>query len=345
MGRMIDILRNADRRPNGDTHLAEEPLELAEAEETAAIPITASDPVEEPPLVDDDTVPFIEVGGPRELGLRIVGGNDLSPSATEPPANPGRQAGHVARTHGLTAGIRPDMGRPVPMGSSAPAPALFTIRFQPIHAARLGSRGPLPELIAFHQPEHPISVQYRSLAAEIDRQLPGELPRVLLLTGAADGVGTSTVLLNLAITLARQDSTVTVVDAHVGRPALAERLGLPGGPGLREVLAGQMPPAWCVQETAHPKLMVLPAGVAGQPRAGAVVSPILEALRERNDCVLIDAGPWGEVIAADLAGISDAVYLVLRQDAMATAETALMQDEILQRTGRLRGCVITSRDT
>lgn len=221
---------------------------------------------------------------------------------------------------------------------------LLTICFQPVRAAGLGGRGPAAELVAFHEPEHAVSGQYRSLAAEIGRQLPGNSPRVLLFTGAADVVGTSTVLLNLAVTFAQQKMTVTVVDAHIARPVLGERLGLPPAPGLREVLAGQMPPAWCLQETVLANLCLLPAGLLGQPHEGTDVMGIVETLRASNDCVLIDAGPWADAgLAANLAGGSDAVYLVVRQEA--AAESTPLQDTILQQTGRLRGCVVTARET
>jgi Mrp family chromosome partitioning ATPase len=212
-----------------------------------------------------------------------------------------------------------------------------------VHAAGLGGRGPAADIVAFHEPEHAVSVQYRSLAAEIVRQLPGTAPRVLLFAGSADGVGASTVLLNLAVTFAKQGMTVTVVDAHMSRPALGDRLGLPPAPGLREVLAGQMPPAWCLQESLLANLCLLPAGLIGQPPNEANVASIVESLRERNDCVLIDAGPWTDGgLAANLAGGSDAVYLVMRQES--AAESTALQEAILQQTGRLRGCVLTARE-
>jgi Mrp family chromosome partitioning ATPase len=332
---MIDILRTADRRPGPEPTPADEPAEAIEPagpepdEEVSAV---APDAEPEPPIEDDDEVPFIEVGGPREPALRLV-----------PAPQPALAVAGVCDPGPASQGpATEDPVRPL-LRPTEESPGLFTIRFQPVHAARLGGRGPAAEVIAFHQPDHPISVQYRSLAAEIARQLPGSLPRVLLFTGAAGGVGTSTVVLNLAVTLARQDARVTVADAHLSRPALAARLGLPAGPGLREVLAGQMPPAWCVQETAQPNLLVLPAGAAGVPREGAELGAILELLRDRSDCVLLDAGPWGEAAAADLAGGCDAVYLVMRQEAAATPATAELQEEILQQTGRLRGCVLTQR--
>jgi Mrp family chromosome partitioning ATPase len=331
MGRMIDILRTADRRPVAEIVPTDEPNESRHDE--VPTPIAKLAPIAEPALEDDDGVPFIEVGGPRETSLRLV-----------PAAEPTEDRGQRTEDKGQRAETLPLSSVLGPLSSTDDPLTLFTIRFHPVHAARLGGRSPVAELIAFHQPDHPISVQYRSLAAEIARQLPGTLPRVLLFTGAAGNVGTSTVLLNLAMTLARQDAKVTVADAHLARPALAARLGLPDGPGLREVLAGQMPPAWCLQETAHPNLLVLPAGTAGQPRDGADLNAILEMLRDRSDCVLLDAGPWGEgAIATDLAAGSDAVYLVLSHEAAGTPATATLQEEILEQTGRLRGCVLTQR--
>ena len=110
----------------------------------------------------------------------------------------------------------------------------------------------------------------------------------LLFAGAADDVGTSTVLLNLAVTLARQEATVTVVDAHLARPALADRLGLPPAPGLREVLAGQMPrgvvPAG--NGAAEPVSCCRPA-LLGQPtgrlRCDAIVEIAPRSQRLRPD--------------------------------------------------------------
>jgi Mrp family chromosome partitioning ATPase len=345
MGRMMDILRTADRRPAAHALDAEPSGGKKESDENeleSVVPSESNLHTAEPPLEDDDDVPFIEVGGKREPTLRLV----PAPAATLTIA--GVEKDQTPRLPSLKGKGEEVVGTspPFPLRQARPAgpesstPALLTIRFQPVHAARLGSRGPVAELIAFHEPDHAVSVQYRSLAAEIARQLPGSLPRILLFAGAAEAVGTSTVLLNLAVTLARQDANVTVVDANLARPGLAKRLGLPAGPGLREVLAGQMPPAWCLQETAQPNLLALPAGTSGQPRDSAELTAILEMLRERSDCVLLDAGSWTDgKMASDLAVGSDAVYLVLKQEA---AESGPLQEEVLQQTGRLRGCVLTS---
>ena len=63
----------------------------------------------------------------------------------------------------------------------------MNVRFETVHVGRMNGRALGPEFVAFHQPNHAVSVQYRSLIAEIATQLPGAKPRVLLIVSAAVG--------------------------------------------------------------------------------------------------------------------------------------------------------------
>src|SRR5207253_11034851 len=119
----------------------------------------------------------------------------------------------------------------------------LTVFFRPITADPGPARSRFAtELVTFHRPEHALSKQYQNLAGTLTAQLPATRSRVLLFTAAHPGAGTTTVLLNLAIALARQGKQrLVVVDANPNQPAVAERLGLPQVPGLAEVLAGSQP--------------------------------------------------------------------------------------------------------
>jgi Mrp family chromosome partitioning ATPase len=185
-----------------------------------------------------------------------------------------------------------------------------------------------------------VSGQYRALVTQIESQLPGTQPRALAVVGAAGQSGATTVLLNLAVTLAKKDATrVIVVDAHPDHPALATRLGVSAQPGLRDVLARQTPLAWSLQETIQPNLAVLTAGKPTAAWNGDELPGVLELLRGRADWVLVDAGAWEESpTAAAVAEVCDAVYLVHR---LGARDTSPLQTAILEATGRLRGCVIT----
>jgi Mrp family chromosome partitioning ATPase len=265
-------------------------------------------PFADPTDEPEATIPFVEVGGPRP--------------ATAPCSRPG-----------------------------APAPAAYPVLFHPLPPPREG-RPPAgerfaPELVTYHQPDHAVSGQYRLLCDGLMAQQPANRAQVLLFSGPAPGVGTTTVLLNVAVTIARQSrQRVVVVDANWARPAVAPRLGLPAAPGLREVLGWSVPLTQAVQDTGQANLAALTAGSDGAGRdvrlVGEPMWGVLRQLRDRFDLVLVDAPCWDgrpEVVA--LGSACDAVYLVLRQ---ADAETPRTQELVsgLPRQGSpFRGCIWT----
>ena len=275
-------------------------------------------PVEE----EEEEIPFIEVGGPREPGEGIL----LPPL---PPL---------------------EMPRPKIEASPVHNSNFMTVRFQPLAAAAPEVVSQLAvELVAFHQPDHAISAQYRDLTTSLLVQTPMEQPRVLLFTGASAGVGTTTVVLNTAITLARHNlRRVVIVDVHYKRPAAAVRLGLPESPGLRNVLAGRVALDAAVRPTAVPGLMVLPAGSADLSSsarlAGERMREILWELREHYDLVVLDAPHWDgrpEIVA--LGSACDAVYLCLPEKDHETEATAELMQIMPEQGAQLRGCILTSR--
>src|SRR5438067_2108980 len=117
-------------------------------------------------------------------------------------------------------------------------------------------------------------------------------PRVLRCTAPAAAAGTTSVLLNLAITLAREEAPrILAIDGNTGKPGIARMFAVKPTPGLAEVLAKQVPLAWAVQATMVPNLQVLAAGAAtGQtPATIAEDFPkLIEQLRQWYDWVLID---------------------------------------------------------
>jgi Mrp family chromosome partitioning ATPase len=175
----------------------------------------------------------------------------------------------------------------------------------------------IPELIAYHRPNHNVSDEYRSLLTAILQQAPMGGAQVILLTGASARTGTSTAVLNLAITRAREGpGRVAVVDAQCRRPVVAEWLGLPQSPGLREVLAGDWPLARVIRDTGQQNLYALPFGAAkgGMGHPGDALRPLLLTLRRQFEFVVVDGPSWDEgPESAALAGGCDATYLVVRK--------------------------------
>lgn len=294
---------------------------------TPPLEVVAEPPLEVDWFAGESSVPFIEVGEKETSILRLI----------EPAVVETTPTIHTPEAEAVEPLLKLN-AEPLP-------PGLFTIHFRPVIAGVLPGRGFGNELISYHDSEHPISEQYRLLLAEIALQLPSGPPRVLVFTGATAEAGTTTIVLNLAVTIARTNAAkVTVVDANFARPALAEKLGLSTSPGLFDVMSGRTPISWAVQNTRLPNLRALCAGRAVGPIHDAGLPPILERLRTESDWVLIDAPTWNRPAdSVPLADCGDALYMVVRQPDADTDQTMELQQGFLETTGRLKGCIVTQR--
>jgi Mrp family chromosome partitioning ATPase len=204
------------------------------------------------------------------------------------------------------------------------------------------------DVIAYHEPEHPVVGEYRLVRDEARRQLVEQGPRVLVFTAARPAAGTTTVILNLAVALTEDGpARVLVVDANFDRPAAAGRLGASAVSGLAEALAQTIPLAWAVQPTVVPKLHVLACGVPTDGTAQAMnrdLPRLLTQLRQWFDWVLVDAGVWGDVLGAEVLGpASDAVYLVTRDEHQERSDFLELRSAIAAVGGNPRGYVTTRR--
>ena len=88
----------------------------------------------------------------------------------------------------------------------------------------------------------------------VDKQL-----RTVLVVSASSGDGKSTVVRNLAVAAATVGSRVLVVEADLRRPTLSDQFGIAPGPGVSEVLLGEVSLDAAVQHVR--------AGVGGETRA------------------------------------------------------------------------------
>lgn len=195
---------------------------------------------------------------------------------------------------------------------------------------------PAANLITLTDPRSPVSEAYRTLRtnlefATIEREL-----RALVVTTPGAGEGKSTVLANLAVTIAQGGRQVILVDADLRRPRQSRLFGVAEGPGLSESLlvdrALDEPP---LQPSGVPGLSLLTAGAQPPNPAELLASPrmraLIETLKGRADIVLFDAPPVVPVTDAAILGArADGVLLVIRagrtkRDQAARARTLLEQ--------------------
>lgn len=145
----------------------------------------------------------------------------------------------------------------------------------------------------------------------------GERPKTLMITGAVPNEGKTTVVGNLAVTMALAGARVLLVDADLRRGGLNELVHLPAEPGLSDVLEGHADWRSVLQETAVKNLQFIGRGAAidntSELYLTARLDKMLEEFKEAYDFILFDSAPI--LVADDTASFApkvDAAFIVVR---------------------------------
>jgi Mrp family chromosome partitioning ATPase len=301
MGRMLEALKHGEgtRLAFKDKPFFEDSLER--------------DPHPESLPTPDDSIPFIEVGPHKKLegSASVMAAPGIVPlvkPTPQPRAHVPHHASHPAPEKKPTIlPIKADLLQTKPL----------SVAFEPWPSAPRLAQSIAQEIIAYHHPDHPVSQQYASLIEKMLESANTGHAHALLLVGSKPHVGTSTVLLNLAVAAAQHSKhRVVVIDAHLRRPGLAQRLGFSQSIGLQDVFQGKLALEQAVLPTPVANLHLVPAQMTNSPPAlsAEAVRWFFTWLRDRFDLLLVD-GPaldtGGELAA--LAPLCDGVYLVLPQ--------------------------------
>ncbi|MDP8923308.1 MAG: polysaccharide biosynthesis tyrosine autokinase [Chloroflexota bacterium] len=142
--------------------------------------------------------------------------------------------------------------------------------------------------------------------------LDGGAPRALLVTSAEPGEGKSTIVANLASTLAEAGSRVVVVDADLRRPTLHSLLALPNQLGLTSILDEKATWDQVIRDTRLRNVWAITSGPSTSNPAELLASPrmseLVEHMARRFDVVLLDtscllAVADAAVLARSVAGV------------------------------------------
>ena len=159
---------------------------------------------------------------------------------------------------------------------------------------------------------------FRQLRTSLLKYLHQKDATTVVIFGGNPGSGASTVIANLASSIALCEKRVLVIDANFRRPSLHRIFGVDEqAPGLGSLLADTCTFDEAVQATDSHGLHMLTAGPEESRVAERLMTPqmqrILEQVRERYDVVLIDVPP--AIVSSDamtLLGIADCAALVAR---------------------------------
>ena len=190
-----------------------------------------------------------------------------------------------------------------------------------------------------------VSEALRALRTNLQFMDVDHPPKTIVVTSPLPGDGKSTVACNLALTLAAAGTTVVLVDGDLRRSMVAKTMGLPGGAGLSDVLAGRASLAEVLQRTPKSNnLLVLAAGsvppnpseVLGSERMHTLIADLA-----KHATVIIDAPPLlpvtdGAVLTHQADGAL--VVVTLRKTTFDLLDKAL--DTLRKARGRPLGIVL-----
>lgn len=147
-------------------------------------------------------------------------------------------------------------------------------------------------LVTYSHPESIISEQFREIRTNMKFINKSE-NKIFLVTSPKDGEGKSTMVANLAVSMAQQKEKILVIDANLREPIIHSIFKIPNEKGLTNVLTGHTALEDALYQTEVSRLEVLTSGSHSFNPAELLetrgMKELLKRLAELYDVVLIDA--------------------------------------------------------
>ena len=185
------------------------------------------------------------------------------------------------------------------------------------------------------------------LSGRVDRRRhKGE--HVVMVTSLLENEGKSTIAVNLALSMAKKEKKVLLIDCDLRKPACSLILGMEGKhPGTVDVLADKIAFAEGILHPEHLGISLMPGRRSLRTATDLVNSSVMEELlqtaKENYDMVIVDTPPMSVAPDAEcVAAYADAALLVVRQNE-AFAEDLNDAIAVLEGAGtHLLGCVLNN---
>lgn len=173
--------------------------------------------------------------------------------------------------------------------------------------------------------------------------------KVLMITSVMENEGKSTVAVNLALSIAKKQSKVLLIDCDIHKPACHKILGL-GQPlfYLNDVLRDGVPKEDAIQTDKFYGLHILPAKRLPHAAASDLINTdtfrdLLQQARMEYDYVIVDTAPMSAATDAEfVTDLVDATLLVVRQNFAAAPSINRALSVLQNGTARNLGCVLNN---
>lgn len=173
----------------------------------------------------------------------------------------------------------------------------------------------LKNLIALKNPKSRSAEAFRTLRTNIQFSSLDKELRSIVVTSSGSGEGKSTVMSNLAITMAESGKKVILIDCDLRKPSIHKKMGITNAVGLTNILVQDIKKEECMVKTTVDNLFIITSGPIPPNPAELLgtkkMKDFIEELKKEFDLVLIDAPPVLAVTDAQiLSTIVDGVIFV-----------------------------------
>ena len=209
---------------------------------------------------------------------------------------------------------------------------------------------PHPALRYLRAPHSIEAENYRSIRTALLVTAEQHAARSILVSSPEPGDGKTTLVCNLALSLAQSGQRVLLLDADLRRPNVHHLFRVPQPIGLSEVLQGELDVLNAVRPTIIPGLSLITAGQVPANPAELLSSPrlhqALRDVRDEFDYVLIDAPPLLAVSdPCILARHCDGLLLVTRINKTTRTAAVRTRELIDNQNLRTLGTIANAADT
>lgn len=180
-------------------------------------------------------------------------------------------------------------------------------------------------LLAIIKSDDPGVESLRSLRTALQFALLDARNNIVLFSGPTPGIGKSFISANFAAVLASGGKRVLLIDADIRKGYLNQYFGFQRGPGLTDLIAGNLSFEQVVHRNAISQLDVLTTGQLPPNPGELLMSPsmshFLTSVSDKYDLVLIDTPPVLAVSDTQVVALSaGTVFLVAKANVTAIGE-------------------------
>lgn len=190
---------------------------------------------------------------------------------------------------------------------------------------------------------------FNRLASRIVFHMEQNHQKVLLVTSSAENEGKSTVLANIALSMARRGKKVLLIDTDLRKPALYKVFDYNVGNidfyGLDDYLTKRIDAdQLLIQDERSGLSLTLCKELTTEPEpllASDQLKALVNQMRDRFDYIVLDSPPAGFLGDAELlAGLADAAVYVIRHDYIPVEDINYALDNLKNSGVDMLGCVL-----